>query len=169
MYESRCKPEHHDKSWQRTMFLIKQHRQLNNLIRMQMNEIRHNFFRKNICIHALWKKFNLRSYNIIESWSSEVIWVINIIFIELYCYLWVRLSLTKFWSNSVDEMLTTFLLFLPRLFDLLINSTIHSHVCIFGNLLPESHGFVAMPVTILNNFVSFRLGYMYVSTYIVDT
>ena len=30
----------------------------------------------------------LRSYNIIESWSGEVIRVINIIIIELYCYLW---------------------------------------------------------------------------------
>ena len=29
-----------------------------------------------------------------------------------------------------------------------------SHVFIFGNLLSESHGFVAVPVTSSNNFVS---------------
>ena len=30
------------------------------------------------------------------------------------------------------------------------------HVFIFGNLFPESHSFVAMPVISLNNFVSFQ-------------
>ena len=30
------------------------------------------------------KNSNLRSYNIIESWSSEVFWVINIIIIEFH-------------------------------------------------------------------------------------
>ena len=29
-----------------------------------------------------------------------------------------------------------------------------SHVLIFGNMFPESHGFVAMPVTSLDNFDS---------------
>ena len=29
-----------------------------------------------------------------------------------------------------------------------------SHVFIFGNMYPESHGFVSVPVTRLNNFVS---------------
>ena len=31
-----------------------------------------------------------------------------------------------------------------------------SHVFIFGNMFPESHGFVAVPVTRSNNFVSLR-------------
>ena len=34
------------------------------------------------------KKSNLRSYNIIESWSGEVVWVTNSITVEFYCYLW---------------------------------------------------------------------------------
>ena len=31
-----------------------------------------------------------------------------------------------------------------------------SHVFIFGNMFPESHGFVAVPVTSSRNFVSFH-------------
>ena len=35
-----------------------------------------------------------------------------------------------------------------------------SHVFIFGNMLPESHGFDAVPVTILNNLASLHYNYI---------
>ena len=34
------------------------------------------------------KNSNLGSYNIIEGWSGEVFWVVNIIIIDFHCYLW---------------------------------------------------------------------------------
>ena len=46
------------------------------------------FFPNEPMFSCKMKKSNFRSYNIIESWSGEVIWVINIITIEFYCYLW---------------------------------------------------------------------------------
>ena len=54
------------------------------------------------------KNLNLRSYNIIESWSGEVFWVINIIIIEFRCYSsLVSLSEINIWSNSAADKLTT--------------------------------------------------------------
>ena len=43
------------------------------------------------------------------------------------------------------------------------------HVFIFGNMFPESHGFVAVPVTRSNNFVSLNKLEGYIGTCIFET
>ena len=65
-YESQSIPERHDKCWQKTTFLTTQQRQPHDLIQMQTNEIRQNFFQTNVCF-VQYKIFsNLGDYNIIE-------------------------------------------------------------------------------------------------------
>ena len=53
MYESKSIPEHHDKCLQKTMFLTTQQRQPDDLIQMQMNEIRQKKFQTNGCFRAI--------------------------------------------------------------------------------------------------------------------
>ena len=55
------------------MSLTTQLCQLHDLIQMQMNEIHQKISQKNVCFHADKKVSNLRSFNIIESLSGEVI------------------------------------------------------------------------------------------------
>ena len=49
---------------------------------MQMNEMCKKNPEYNLCFHDDKKVSNLRSYNIIECWSGEVICVINIIILN---------------------------------------------------------------------------------------